>query len=53
LELHHPQPPTASTGTTYNIEMYQCIRQARAFMVHLLSYHPGEREETCPAPGES
>ena len=33
LELHQPQPPTASTGTTYSIEMYQCIRQARAFMV--------------------
>jgi len=28
LELHQPQPPTATTGTTYIIEMYQCIRQA-------------------------
>lgn len=28
LELHQHQPPTATTGTTYNIEMYQCIRQA-------------------------
>jgi hypothetical protein len=28
FELHQPQPPTATTGTTYSIEMYQCIRQA-------------------------
>ncbi len=30
LELHQHQPPTTNTGTTYNIEMYQCIRQASA-----------------------
>src|SRR5271166_1908719 len=29
LELSQPQPPTATTGTTYIIEMYQCIRQAK------------------------
>ena len=28
LELSHPQPPTATTGTTNIIEMYQCVRQA-------------------------
>ena len=39
LELHHPHPPTASTGTTYNIEMYQCIRQARTVMVGHKRYH--------------
>ena len=53
LELHQPQPPTASTGTTYSIEMYQCIRQARAFILHLLSYHSGARDETCRGPGAS
>jgi hypothetical protein len=26
--LSQPQPPTPTTGTTYIIEMYQCIRQA-------------------------
>ena len=29
LELSHPQPPTATTGTTNIIEMYQCIMQAQ------------------------
>lgn len=28
LELHQHHPPTARTGTTYSIEMYQCIRHA-------------------------
>jgi hypothetical protein len=28
LELHQHQPPTSRTGTTYSIEMYQCVRHA-------------------------
>ena len=32
LELHQHQPPTARTGTTYSIEMYQCIRHASALI---------------------
>jgi hypothetical protein len=28
LELHQHQPPTTRTGTTYSIEMYQCVKHA-------------------------
>jgi hypothetical protein len=37
LVLHQPQPPTATTGTTYSIEMYQCIRHASGAIAANLS----------------
>ncbi len=40
--LHQPHPPTASTGTTYNIEMYQCIRHAKgAIPTKSITSRPG------------
>src|SRR5271154_3815119 len=49
LELHQPQPPTATTGTTYIIEMYQCIRHARTIGAKS-STRPPRMTGPCRAP---
>src|SRR5580692_9270376 len=48
LELSHPQPPTPTTGTTYIIEMYQCIRQASG-TISRKSITPSPRLSWCPS----
>jgi hypothetical protein len=49
-ELHQPQPPTTTTGTTYSSEMYQWVRHAISVIVEKLALPHHASSSDTPAP---